>query len=84
MRASAARSPASSPSGKSPDDVRHDTASPAPRTSATARSSPIASSLRMAMPMPGAPAAAMASTSRSNGQLSVVIWETDTRRTARR
>ena len=42
-------------------------------------------------PMPRAPgadgaraAAAMASTSRSNGQLSVVIWETDTRCTARR
>src|SRR5205814_5782817 len=55
------------------DEVRHETVRPASRTSRAARATPTASSFRTDTPIPGAPAAANASTSRSNDQPRVVI-----------
>ena len=53
--------------------MRHETVRPASRMSRAARATPTASSFRTDTPIPGAPAAANASTSRSNDQPRVVI-----------
>src|SRR5262249_61183566 len=76
--------PVASPSGKPPDDVRHDAGNPAARSTRAARVTPYSSTLRMATPMAGTPAAANASTSRSKGQPRVVIWLIEKRGTGAR
>src|SRR4030095_1390669 len=65
-------------SGKSPEDVRHETARPASRSSRVARGTPVASSLRTETPIAVPPPAAKHLTSRSKGQWSVVIWLIET------
>jgi hypothetical protein len=72
------------PEGKGPRRRETRDRSPAARSRRAARVTPYSSTFRIAIPIAGAPADANASTSRSKGQPSVVIWLIEKRSTAAR